>query len=188
MEKAAVALDQGVSEVLGTFNAPARPEMRPALRGEDPRERARQRAAAIREHNGGDLDEGTDEFYVPAHYVPDGWSYEWKRMTVMGQEDPAYQVQLAQKGWEPVPASRHPEMMPAGWPGNTIDRKGQRLFERPKEITDDARANETRRARQQVRIKEQQLTQSPDGQFGRDHPQAQPKIRRGYEPMPIPAD
>jgi len=168
--------------------APARAPLRPAMREENPRERAKRRAAEIRDHVGGDLDEGTDEFYVPASAIPDGWTYEWKRITVMGQEDPAYQVQIAQKGWEAVPASRHPEMMPHGWSGNTIDRKGQRLFERPREITDEARQIEMRRARSQVRIKEQQLTQAPDGQFGRDHAQVRPKISKGYEPMPIPAD
>jgi hypothetical protein len=167
---------------------PSRPDMRAPLRAEDPRDRARRRAEEIRQHAGGSMDDGMDEFYIPAHAIPDGWTYEWKRLTVLGQEDPAYQVSLAQKGWEPVPASRHPEMMPQGWSGDTIDRKGQRLFERPREITDEAKSIEMRRARQQVRIKEAQLSQAPDGQFGRDHAQVKPRISKGYEPMPIPAD
>jgi len=182
------AMDEVMRPAAVSREALARPDMRAPLRAEDPRERARKRAEQIRQHAGGSMEDGTDEFYVPQHMIPEGWTYEWKRLTVMGQEDPAYQVQVAQKGWEPVPASRHPEMMPHGWSGNTIDRKGQRLFERPREITDEVRADELRRARSQVRIKEQQLSHAPDGQFGRDHAQVKPRISKSYEPMPVPAD
>ena len=53
-----------------------------------------------------------DEFYIDPSDIPDGWSYEWKRRTVLGAEDPAYQVALARSGCEPVPTSRHPSYMP----------------------------------------------------------------------------
>jgi len=165
--------------------APQRAPMRPSMRADDPRARAAARAAAVRA-NIGDMDEGTDEFAAPT--PPDGWAYEWKTRTVLGAEDPAYQVQLARKGWEPVPASRHPEMMPVGAKDVNIERKGQVLMERPKELVDEARSIELRRARNQVRAKEQQLRDAPDGQFGRDHPQARPRINKQYEAMPIPAD
>jgi hypothetical protein len=162
----------------------ARP-MRPAMRADDPRARAAARAAAVRA-NIGDMDEGTDEFIAPQ--APDGWVYEWKTRTVLGAENPAYQVALARKGWEPVPADRHPEMMPVGYKDAQIERKGMVLCERPRELTDEARDIELRRARNQVRAKEAQLRDAPDGQFGRDHPQARPRINKGYEPLPVPAD
>src|SRR5271156_6877177 len=76
----------------------------------DPMERARRRAAELREH--GSFDPGSDKFSFDVSMIPAGWSYEWKRFTVMGAHDPSYQVSLAQRGWEAVPASRHPEMMP----------------------------------------------------------------------------
>lgn len=152
------------------------------MREEDPRSRAAKRAAEIRGHIGS-MDEGTDEFYIPPEMVPDGWTYEWKRRTVLGQEDPAYQVSLARMGWEEVPADRHPQMMPAGH-HSVINRKGMVLMERPKEITDEARRIENRKARNQVKAKEEQLSSAPSGQFERNTP----TVKKSYSPIAIPAD
>lgn len=176
-------------EVSAAAETPAveRPSLRPEpAKAEDPRTRAAQRAAELRNHLGS-LDEGPDEFYFDPNLVPDGWSYEWKRQRIMNQEDPAYSVALRRTGWEPVPTSRHPEMMPPG-AGGVIERKGMILMERPKEITEEMKAIDYRNARNQVRTKEQQLSAAPDGQFGRDHAQVKPKISKGFEPMAIPSD
>lgn len=158
---------------------------------EDSRVRAARRATELREHLGG-LDEGTDDFYIDPRIIPPGWGYEWKRHTTLGAEDPAYQVQIARAGWEAVPAYRHPEMMPEGWPGATILRKGQILMERPQEIVDESRAIELRKARSQVRQKEIQLRGSPAGDNSPFDPtnKGNPlvNIKRSYEPMPIPKE
>ena len=165
-----------------------RQEMRPPMREEDPRTRAARRAAEIRNHVG-TMDEGTDEFYIPMELIPDGWTYEWKRKSVMGQEDAAHQVALARKGWEPVPASRHPSFMPEGGNFNTIERKGMILMERPAEVTEEARLIEMRRARAQVRQKEEQLASSPAGQFERANKEnSLVKVKKSYEAVPIPKD
>jgi hypothetical protein len=60
------------------------------------------------------------------------------------------------------------------------------LMERPSEITEEMRAIELRRARQQVRVKEQQLSATPDGTMSRDDPRVAPKIKKGYSPVDIP--
>lgn len=133
----------------------------------DPRARAAARAAQLRGH--GSLDDGDDKFFIPAHIIPDGWSYEYKRHTVYGAPDPSYEVSLAQKGWEPVPASRHPELMPPAYQGNTIIRDGLVLMERPAEITDERRRRDQMNARDQVRAKEEQLGAAPIGHFDRDN-------------------
>ena len=165
-----------------------RPDMRPPMREEDPRVRAARRAAEIRNHIG-NMDEGPDDFYISQEMIPPGWSYEWKRKTVMGQEDPAYQVQLARMGWEPVPASRHPSYMPEGSKSATIERKGMILMERPSELSEEARHIEARKAKNQVKQKEQQLNSAPDGQFGRDNKgNSMANIKKSYEAMPIPKD
>lgn len=165
-----------------------RPEMRPSMREEDPRVRAARRAAELRDHLG-NMDDAPDDFFIPKEDVPPGWTYEWKRKTLLGQEDPAYQVQLAQKGWEPVPARRHPSYMPMGYNGNTIERKGMILMERPLEITLEARDFELRKARNQVRQKESQLSGAPDGQFERNNKDSSlVKVKKSYEAMPIPKD
>ena len=168
--------------------APKKPDLRPDVRGamtneEDPRARAARRAAEVRGHLG-DMDDGTNEFPLPPS--PDGWTYEWKRKSVMGQEDPAHMTDLLRKGWEPVPASRHPEMMPSGNTYESVERKGMLLMERPTELVEEARSIEQRRARAQVRAKESQLANTPDNTMTRDDPRVSPKIKKGYEPMQIP--
>ncbi len=165
-----------------------RPPMRPSMREEDPRAAAARRAAEIRGHLGS-MDEGTDEFYIDPAVIPDGWTYEWKRKTVLGQEDPAYQVHLSRTGWEPVSTARHPEMMPGQGNHPNIERKGMALMMRPKVISDEARDIELRRARGQVKAKEEQLAGTPEGGLGhRDHAQVKPKIGKSYEAMPVPKD
>lgn len=173
-----------VNEV--AFDAPPRAPERPEMVTDDPRARAAKRAAELRGHLGS-LDEGTDDFYIPPHYIPDGWSYEWKRKLTMGQEDPAYQVSIARKGWEPVPASRHPSMMPDGNKYQIIERKGMILMERPLEITEEAQRAERRRAQLQVRHKEEQLNAAPQGQFDRNNKDAPlARVKKGYAPIAIP--
>lgn len=181
-----VAAEKAAAEVVAAPVMEMRKEMRPPMREEDPRTRAARRAAEIRNHVGS-MDEGTDEFYVPPELIPEGWTYEWKRKTVLGQEDPAHQVALARKGWDPVPASRHPSFMPDSGAYNTIERKGMVLMERPIEITQEARQAEMRRARLQVRQKEEQLNNSPQGQFERNNKDnSLVKVKKSYEAVPIP--
>lgn len=186
------ALNVGPTALLGgvasatASTVPERQELRPAMREEDPRTRAARRAAELRDH-GAVGEDGTDEFYIDASEIPPGWSYEWKRRTVLGADDPAYQVAVARQGWEPVPAHRHPAMMPADWRGSTIERKGMVLMERPLEITQDARNRDLKQARLQVRAKEEQLNSSEGGQFERDNKgNSLVKVRKSYESIPIP--
>lgn len=193
--KSAEPDDDFMSEGLGSANfeeqapAPAknaaRSEIRPAMREESDAERARKRAAEIRGHIG-DLDEGTDEFYVPQDIIPDGWTYEWKRYSTFNQIDSSHIRELERKGWAFVPATRHPQMMAIGDNGNIILRKGLVLMERPTEIVDEARYIERKRAADQVRAKEAQLSGTPEGTMTRDHDKARPQIKKSYESIPIP--
>jgi hypothetical protein len=165
-----------------------RRDLRPEVREEDPRTRAARRAAEIRNHGNVD-DDGVDEFFVDPAVIPPGWSYEWKRRTVMNEENAAYQVQLQLKGWEPVPSSRHPEYMPNNGRFAHIERKGMVLMERPLEITEAARQSDSRKARIQVRSKEEQLNAAPGGTFERSNKDSgMAKVNKSYEPIPIPTD
>lgn len=163
-----------------------RGEVRPAMRAEDPRAAADARAAAIFEHLSGNFETGEDKFAAPP--APEGWTYEWKRFTVFNEEDPGYQVKLAQTGWEPVPLNRHKNMMPEAYSGSgTIKRDGMMLMQRPAEVTDFIRNRENSAARDQVRTKEEQLSGTPQGTLPRDaDPRTKPKIRKSIEPMAIP--
>lgn len=166
-------------------------EQPPVRAEEDSRTRAARRAAELREHIGDD-DGGVDEFFIDPRIIPEGWSYEWKRLTVKGEPDPTYEVALANKGWEPVPAYRHPELMPKGWKGETITRRGQILMERPLEITNEVKSADYRRATGQVRAKEEQLTgvAAHAGAFdARNKGQSMQRVHKAREatlPMPIP--
>ena len=182
-------VERHLEETEETVAEATRPDMRPPLRDDDPRAAAKRRAAEILGHLG-TMDEGVDEFYFSPDQIPDGWTYEWKRRTIMGQEDPAYQVALARTGWEAVPASRHPEMMPAGWKGNTIERKGMILMQRPQEITERVEELDLRKARNQIKAKEQQLNAAPPGSMEKEFsdPRTRPVIKKSFEAMPIPKD
>jgi hypothetical protein len=166
---------------------------RPDMRGGDAphelssRERAEQRAAEIMGHLEGALDEGNDELALDQIDIPEGWTYEWKRQTVYGRSDPAYDTRLARTGWEAVPADRHPSMMPKGHRGE-ITRDGLVLMERPKAITDRVRKIMYERARGAVRMKEQQLTEAPQGTFERvdERGRSMARIKTSHSPVAIP--
>jgi hypothetical protein len=167
--------------VSNALSAPA-----PAKHEDDSRARAARRAAELREHIG-DSDNSDDKFYIPPEIIPEGWEYQWKRHTLLGKQDPSYEVQIATKGWEAVPCSRHRFMMPEGHSGETIEREGMILMEVPKEIADAMRARELRKARDQVGDKEKQLGAAPPGQFERDkHPNTRPNISKSFQSIPIP--
>ena len=157
---------------------------------ESSRTRAARRAAELREHLGpAGHDESTDMYFIDPRAIPDGWSYEWKSRAVLGAPNPSYEVSLARRGWEAVPASRHPEMMPQNWSGNYIEREGQILMERPMEITDEAKAYEIRKARMQIHQREEGLSQAPAGTAERDN-KGTPliKVAKSYEAIPIPRE
>ena len=162
-----------------------RGDMRDEIREESPLERANRRAAQLRGHLDS-MTDGTDEFPLPD--APEGWTYQWNRRLLLGAEDPSHMVELEQAGWEPVPVRRHPNYMPNGWQGATIERKGMILMERPTEIVEEARRRHDYMARKQVRDKEAQIAGTPDGTLTRDHAQVRPQIKKGYEAIPIPSD
>lgn len=173
--------DEAIESI--SASAPAAPSpMRAPMREDDSISRAKQRAAELRSHLEGDVVDGTDEFYVNPSVIPDGWHYEWKRNTIYGAEDPAYQVALARSGWTAVPTSRHPAMMPHDTNSAIITRKGCILMECPKEIVDERKSAELAKARLQVRHKEAQLAGTPDGTMER----VRPDIKKSYQSIPVP--
>jgi hypothetical protein len=188
LEDAFEPTPQPAPEPAPDLYARSRPEMRPAMREEDPRARAARRAAELRDHLGEEPD-GTDEFYIDPSDIPEGWDYEWKAKYVLGQEMATHILALRRAGWEEVPTHRHPSYMPMGTDMAYIERKGMVLMERPKEITEDARTRELRKARQQVRQKEEQLNAASGGQFDRNNKdQSLVNIKKSYESIPIPKD
>lgn len=159
-----------------------RPEMRAPMREEDPRSRAARRAAELMGHIP-DETEVHDSFAAPP--PPDGWTYEWKAIEVLGKEIDGKESKIAQTGWERVPADRHPEMMPRNYKGAEIKKDGMVLVERPKVITDMMRDRELKDARLAMRNNQEKLGIAPkafaDGNTLVD-------IKKSYSPMAIPQD
>jgi hypothetical protein len=164
-----------------------RPPLREPVREEDPRAAAMKRAQEWFSHIES-LPDGRDKYYIDPSKIPDGWTYEWKRWTTIGREDPQYQVSLQQTAWQAVPASRHPELMPTGFRGQTIDIDGMRLMERPEMITNWQKDRDKQNAEAPIRNLKAKLSAAPQGQFDRSNPGgASPvKINTSFAPPEIP--
>ena len=93
-----------------------------------------------------------DIFAIEAALIPKGWEYQWCAVSVVGNTEILLDqnLMMAENGWRPVPADRYPgKFMPAGHKGSII-RGGQMLMERPKSLSDEARAEDLKLARQLI--------------------------------------
>jgi hypothetical protein len=129
----------------------------------EPRRTRRRKATAVE-----------DIYYIPVEEIPEGSSYEWKRWSVVGAEDPFYIAQMREQGWEPVDPKRHPNWLPPGYNQPFIIKGGMILMERPIELTEEARAEQKVLARRQVREAEARLGRTP----GNTHQRLAPKITK----------
>lgn len=107
--------------------------------------------------------------------APPGWSLQWNAVSAVNKEVAEIHqgtiVDLYENGWRPVPASRYPGVWtPPGYEGAIIV-KGQRLEERPIQLTEEARREDEMRAKTQLRDQTDslRLTQSklPGANAGR---------------------
>ena len=122
-----------------------------------------------------------DKFHVPAHLIPPGWDYEWKRETILGQEDSAHMRSMSENGWTPVDASAHPGYFMADTYTGPIRRDGMLLMERPLELTKEARQEDYTAARNLMDYQRQQLGQMlPRGFDG-----VRPQVKQTYEPSDV---
>lgn len=117
-------------------------------------------------------------FYIPEEEIPEGSSYEWKRWTVHGLEDPFYIAQMREQGWEPVDPKRHPNWLPPGYAQPHIIKGGQILMERPIELTEEARAEQRSLSKRQVREAEQRLGLTPRDTGTRSLPEVAPRVHK----------
>lgn len=96
-------------------------------------------------------DDAGDQFYIDQNIIPDGWSYNWKRISVAGLEDIQHKARMKKMGWTPVPAARHPELFGDVKDADAPGIKGdQMLMERPSEFTRDAHMHDYKKARKHV--------------------------------------
>lgn len=130
-----------------------------------------------------------DPFYIPLDEIPEGSSYEWKRFSVNGLEDPFYIAQMRQQGYEPVDPRRHPNWVPPGFSEPHIIKGGQILMERPIELYEEAVRERSQMSRQQVREAEERLGKASKELSSKDFngdDKVKAKIQREWNrPMPI---
>lgn len=83
------------------------------------------------------------KLYVPKDKIPADMTYAWVRESTLNEPDPDNMTDRMIKGWAPVPASRHPEMVPPPLPGyegmeaQVIRRGGLMLCECPTRDVND---------------------------------------------------
>lgn len=134
--------------------------------------------------------EETGRYTIDPSMIPDGMNYQWKRLSVLGQEDREHQVQCARDGaWDAVPANRHPEIMgkylEAENPNQAIVIGGQILMERPMVYSLEAREEEDRKAKGRVsdQFASLGLTEERGGA-----PRMKPQVKRDYSVQAVPDD
>jgi hypothetical protein len=100
-----------------------------------------------------------DPFDIPKSMIPTGWEYQWNIVTVIGNPDIARDQHhiMHVNGWRSVPAERLAgTLIPAGSKGEVV-RGGLRLEERPEAMSDKARAEDVRLARQLISDRNESL-------------------------------
>ncbi len=91
-----------------------------------------------------------DRYAIPPNEIPAGWSYQWNQVSVLNKEVEGDLI-MAENGWRPVPASRHPgRWTPPNFKGAII-LEGLRLEERPLSLTLEAMEEDKLRAKAQIR-------------------------------------
>ena len=126
----------------------------------------------------------SDRFLIPEEDKPDGVSFNWKRFSVHGQEDPFYISNMRLQGWEPVTGSDMPGLAPEGHSGSVL-KEGMLLMARTQELTDQANAEVARASRQQVQDREKANGVAPTGQAPRVAPDLKKELMR---PVPVQED
>jgi hypothetical protein len=136
----------------------------------EPRTRTRMRRTSVMD----------DPFYIPVDEIPEGSSYEWKRFSVNGQEDPFYLAQMRRQGWEPVDPCKHPTWVPPGYSLPNIIKGGMLLMERPSHLTEEAKLEARQMAMSQISEAEERLGKTPKDTLTREHPGVKPKIHKEW--------
>lgn len=125
-----------------------------------------------------------DIFHIDNELIPAGWTYQWITSQVIGKSQKI--SHFMQNGWTPVPASRHPGLfMPLDYEG-AIEQEGLMLVERPKVLTDDARREEMDRARNLLRVQNDQFRPKLPG--ARSQPGTGLRAKRTIEGLPPDVD
>lgn len=103
---------------------------------------------------------GLDQFEIPAALKEKGWDYQWLTERVYNDTDITrrHSNTMYQAGWRPVMATGrwNGVFAPPAYTGH-ITLGDSALYERPLEMTNEARTEDVKRARQQMSDRDQSL-------------------------------
>ncbi len=101
-----------------------------------------------------------DQFEIPPHLKEKGWDYQWLSEKIIGDKDVVrrHNHQMYQTGWRPVAATGRWNGVfgPAGDTGHIIV-SDMGLYERPMELTKEAKAEDYKKAVGQMRDRDEAL-------------------------------
>lgn len=123
-----------------------------------------------------------DRFHIDKADIPEGWSYQWIAMEIMGAHQRQSLANFAAGGWEPVTMDRYPGRYGPKGSIEHIILDGLGLYERPKELTEEARGEEVDAARALIRTRNEQFV--PKMPESRRRRGTQLQAKRSIEPMP----
>ena len=118
-----------------------------------------------------------DKLKIYSDEIPNGMSYEWKRVSIRGMDDKSHQANLISRGfWSPVPGNRLPRFGISGDAPIVVD--DLMLMERPIEYTEERHKQAETKAKHLVSSKMNELGMAKGGnQFDR----TAPKVKRTME-------
>lgn len=107
-------------------------------------------------------------FSIDLSRVPPGYVLEWKRHTIMAQEDRQNQVTVRKYHWQPVPHKDQPHILGhlCQNPEEHIIVDGMGLYMRPAYLNEDARAEEEAKTNFVLSQQLQSLRMSSKDQVG----------------------
>ncbi len=111
---------------------------------------------------------GVNQFALPAHLPPAGWSWEFKAEKVLGEARTEHIAEMMRAGWEYVKYEDYPGVFAPQLDDTGGIRKGpvrmlnQVLMERPIELTLEANRDDKRRADERVGTAKAQYRAGPD--------------------------
>src|SRR6266853_1376131 len=131
-----------------------------------------------------------DKFFIGQEDIPEGWSYQWIALTVDGEEQRRTVANFVMGGWEPVGMDRYPGRYgPSHDSKNKLNTEhiivdGLGLYERPEELTKEAREEEIAAAKNLIRTSNDQFVpRLPEARSQRLRGTGL-QARRSIEPMP----
>lgn len=131
-----------------------------------------------------------NQLYVNPSEIPDGFAVEWKRYQVYGKEDSPHLNGLFRDGWEPAQPKDFPSLTGKYHKGQYIlggNNQDVILMIRPKELTQEAVAEDKANATKQVRTKMEEIGLSKPNEAPRHDSTGRSltKVSRSYEKINV---